>query len=170
MLRSALVMAVPSVQSAPDQADPSACSAETRVASTPMGTPRCRGRPEATISRRRPSVACIPGILVSLRKTLSRTLAPASRNTRAHAFSTGPDRSLRRPEREHDVRWSPSSSTVARHDFPRHLLGTTARGHRKRRRRATCMRSGVSVVPVHFGRAASHRPAEGPDCERSIAC
>ena len=108
---------MPGLFAASAHAVPSACSGDTMVASTAMGKPRPKGSPDATISMRLPSAGSIPGPAVSRRKTFSLTLLLASRRTRAHVFSNGPDRSSIRPEFWQDAARYPLGSRSLRHPW-----------------------------------------------------
>ena len=94
----------------------------------------------------------------------------ASRATRIHARSTTWALRANKPVRGQVNAWSPSKSTGPPQpgDGPQRpeAIGS---GKRSRRRNATCMASGESVVASSPGIAASQAPACGPDWERSRA-
>ena len=94
---SARAMAAPGKVAVRGCGSPFALSGDTSVASTASGTPWRNGNPDATISMRRSSSGPMPGTVVSLRNTFSRTRAPASRKTRAQVFSSGRPRFFTRP-------------------------------------------------------------------------
>ena len=94
-------------------------------------TPPKPGSPFATTRSRHPSDNCMPR-LRSRRKTFVATRAPASRQTRATARSSGPARRTSTPAVGQAVRWSPSGS---RAPPQRHARGSSGSGRRRRRSR-----------------------------------
>ena len=86
--RRAVSRAAPSVVAHRGRGVPSLLSTDTSVVSTANWVPWNRGKPSATISRRRLSKALGRARSISWTRTLSETLAPASLQTRAAALST----------------------------------------------------------------------------------
>ena len=162
-------MATAAAVSASRQGSPLQWRGLTNVASATIGMPWANGKPVATISTRRPSVADIPAMPMSRRKTFSWTRAPASLKTRAHARSRGFARLRILPDLVHEVTWSPSRSSTFLQLFPLHRRGPSGIGQRSRRRRHTCILAGFSVVAALVGHAVDKLPAPSPDCDKSIA-
>ena len=122
--------------------------ADHGCASMANGTPPSSGNPVAMTSMRRPSLGEIPGMPMSRKYTFSCTLPPASRKMRAHMRSSGLARRRTRPLRIQEARWSPRASSSLPQDRPSHHRRDNGNGHRSLRRKATCIRSGRSSVPL----------------------
>ena len=92
--------------------------------------------------------------------------APASRQTRAAARSSGPPRARRTPDRGQAATWSPTASSGR----PlRHRAGARGRGSRKRRRSRTRKSAESRASSGATGRTLSNLAAQGPDCESRSA-
>ena len=94
------------------------------------------------------------------------TAAPASRQTRAAARSSGPPRALRTPDRGQAAMWSPTASSGRPQ---RHRAGARGKGSRKRRRSRTRKRAESRASSGPTGRTVSNLAAKGPHCESRSA-
>ena len=103
---------------------------ETRVASTAIWHPPHKGKPFAMTSIRRSSRVWTLGMFKSATRVWVVTLAPASRQMRAAARSSGPPRLRNSPDCAQADRWSPSVSRVQRHQ---QVLVDRERGRRSLR-------------------------------------
>ena len=98
-------------------------------------------------------------MFMSPTRTFRATCAPASRQTRATACSSGRAREARKPEVAQAERWSPSWS---RRPWQEHVRGAQGKG--RRRRRSSSTRSGTTTAG-DVGNAVRARAAWGPACE-----
>ena len=105
--------------SAPARAEPVRVTGLTIVASIASWAPCHGGKPLATTSMRRASLTGT-SMFMSQTRTFRATCAPASRQTRATACSSGRAREAKKPEVAQAERWSPSWS---RRPWQEHVHG-----------------------------------------------
>ena len=128
-----------------------------------------------TRSRRRRSSGRTPTAVVSATHCCGTTRPSgptASRATCTHACSSTKPRRAKRPVRGQAAKWSPNTSTRPRQPgkpSPPQRARAIGKGSRRRRRRARCIRSGVSSAAGCAGIALSQDPACGPDWDRNMA-
>ena len=114
---------------------PSRVRGETSVVSTASWHPPKSGKPLAMTSIRRSSKRWTLGMFKSATLVLVVTRAPASRQIRAAARSSGPPQLRRSPDCAQAERWSPKGSRVRRHRQERADNGKGRRGRRRSKRR-----------------------------------
>ena len=127
--------------------------------------PTENGQP-ATTSNLRLSATTGRGKSRSRTRTLVVTRAPASRHTRAAAFSSAKPRRPNAPVLVHDARWWPNESIGRPH---RHKHRENGNGRRRRRSRMVLKRCGGIFVISVVGGTVNANPALGPPCDRRIA-
>ena len=105
-------------------------------------------------------------MFMSATRTLRATRAPASRQTRARACSSGSARVGRTPEVAQAARWSPKGSRLRPQ---RQVRGQSAKGRRSRRSSKTRNCALAMVTSSEVGRTVNTRPECGPAWESSRA-
>ena len=129
-------------------------------------TPPQRGSPLAMTSILRSSCRWMLSMFKSMSRVLVVTRAPASRQTRAAAFSSGTPRDRSTPAWAQAERWSPKGSRMRRHRPRRADRGKARRRRLKSRIRKIC---GWYVVSGPKGIVVNARLACGPDWESNKA-
>ena len=128
-------------------------------------SPCHRGRPLATTSIRRPSLASTSR-LRSRRATCDATRAPASLQMRAAARSKGPALRASTPTCAQADRWSPYTS---RSPPQAQRFGASGRGRRSLLRSMTRNSSSGTRVSALVGKAVKAQLAASPPCDSSSA-
>ena len=138
----------------------------TRVVSTANWAPRNKGKPSTTPSSLRWSMLSNMARSRSRTSTLVLTRPPASRQTRAAAFSSGNPRRPNTPATGHPDRWWPRLSRRRPHQQERTVRG---RGRRRRRRNNNLKTCDFMRETLWYGMLMDGAEASGPPCDRRSA-
>ena len=147
--------------SAPGRAEPVRVTGLTIVAPIASWAPCHRGKPLATTSMRRASLTST-SMFMSPTRTFRATCAPASRQTRATACSSGRAREASNTDVAQAERWSPSWS---KRPWKEHVRGAQGKGSQRRRSSNTRRCADGTTTAGDVGNAVKARAA----CESSSA-
>ena len=145
----------------------SVCKDDTIVVSMANWDPPKRGSPSATTSSRLPSAWSCCAKSMSRTKTFVRTLAPPSLHTLAAADSNAQPLRPNTPAVAQAARWWPRASSGRPH---RQLRTVRRRGKRSLRRRSTRKGAESNLALRSKGKLVNAMLANGPRCDRNIAC